>query len=147
MRKLGVSLAQALVTLLVVVSNLSDESLAQQAGAPVGNQIAPNEIIIRYSRLSGEESVGGKVSEDYATVAALALQGFSIPTDQVSIEPLFKDVVGEMRQQVLSENLALLSLVKKYVTTSERFLSSAFFSHIQEKNSRYGFARMFVLRF
>jgi hypothetical protein len=132
--------------LLFVATSFSDESLAQPAGAPAGSQFAQNEIVIRFSRLSGDEAVGSKIDEDYASVAALALQGFSIPTNQVSIEPLFKDVVGEMRQQGLSENLALLSLVKKYVTTSDRFLSSVFFSHIQERNSRYGFARMFVIR-
>ena len=120
--------------------------LAQESQPTETATFSKRELVIRYSRLSGEEAVGIGINSEYAEVAALAFQGASIKPEDMTIEPLYREVVEEMRAQGLNENLALLSLVNKRQNTSERFLASRFFEQLQERKSIYGFARAFVAR-
>jgi hypothetical protein len=124
-----------------------DSPTAQERIRPPAAAFAADEIIIRYSRLSGEEVVGLGIATEHAEVAALALKGLNLPTEKLRIDPLYPEVFDEMRSTGLNENLAILSLVKKYEPSSKRFLESTFFAQLQDRRSRYGFSRGFTVRF
>jgi hypothetical protein len=128
------------------ISQVLRESLAQDNSSSTTARYSAKEFIIRYSRLSGEEPVGFGVNTDYAEVSALAFQGLPVTPDKTDIQPLFKEVADEMRAKNFDENLALLSLIEKYKSSSKRLLASTFFEQLQERKSSHGFARAFVVR-
>lgn len=143
----------ALLAFIILAFGIGSPGLFNNPGADggassaLGAQAVKDELIIRYSRRTGEEAVGRGIDVEYAEVAALALQGSSIPPEQVVVTPLYPEVVDEMRAQGFTENLALLSLIRKYDGPSQRLITSSFFEGLQERNSPYGFARAFVVRF
>lgn len=145
-RVVGILVLSA-ATFSLVVSRGADSLVAQETNSPPTSAYAADEVIIRYSRLSGEEAVGLGIATEHAEVAALAFKGLNISADQLKVDPLYPEVFDEMRSSGLNENLALLSLLKKYEPSSKRFLESRFFSQLQERKSRYGFSRGFVVRF
>lgn len=147
LRRIPVLLFLGVIASLIGVPKESDSPLAQESGAPAAPAYAADEVIIRYSRLSGEEAVGLAIATEHAEVAALAFKGFNIAPEKLRIDPLYPEVFDEMRSAGLNENLALLSLIKKYEPSSKRFLESTFFTQLQERKSRYGFSRAFVVRF
>ena len=93
-------------------------SLAQEPQNPITARQSSREIAIRYHRFSGEESLGIGINCEYARVVALALQDNAIDPATVTIEAAYPDVIDEMRKKNLNENLALLSLVAQYRTSS-----------------------------
>jgi hypothetical protein len=72
-RVVGILVLSA-ATFSLVVSRGADSLVAQETNSPPTSAYAADEVIIRYSRLSGEEAVGLGIATEHAEVAALALQ-------------------------------------------------------------------------
>jgi hypothetical protein len=136
-----------LLWLLLVIQTLLGASISHSQQQSPSEEVATGELILHYAYVTPpKQTVSGKAIDlEYAKAAEVALEGLGLPADQVQIEPLFNELVEEMRSKDQPESLALLSLIESYKTTSNRFLNSLFFTRIQKRP--YNFAQAMVIKF
>lgn len=125
-----------LIGLLAPVCILSENVFGQQPGA--GQESQPRLLINLYYDYWNSprlEVAGKNIDNEYAEVIAMTLGRQGFKPDELKIQPLFSEIVDTMRQQNLTEGLALLSLVTQYKTASPRFINSTFSKVIKAPSS------------